>query len=127
MAEQKMILLIEDEPLLGTLLKQRLEKENFKVVLARDGEEGLKLCKEINPSLILLDIILPKVSGFEILETVKKDSAYPQTPVIIISNLGQNTDVEKGRSLGAIGYFVKANLSVEELVEKVKVFFTQGK
>ncbi|MCP6719935.1 MAG: response regulator [Patescibacteria group bacterium] len=122
MPDQKTILLVEDEPLLGNLLKQRLEKEKFIVNLARDGEEALKVLKSIKPDLVLLDIILPKVSGFELMEILKDDPSYNQAPIVIISNLGQESDVEKGQVLGAIGYFVKAKMSIEDLVKKVKGF-----
>ncbi len=122
MAEIKRILLVEDEPLLGNLLKQRLEKEGFEIVLARDGEEALAKLRESKPDLILLDIILPKISGFELLETLQADPQFERAPVIVISNLGQESDVARGQALGAIQYFVKAKVSIEELVEHVKTF-----
>ncbi len=125
MAEIKNILLVEDEKLLANLLKQRLEKENFSVFLAHDGEEALKVLKTQKPNLILLDIILPKISGFELMETLKNDPTYNQAPIVIISNLGQDTDVEKGQLLGAIGYFVKAQVSIEDLVGRVKEFLVE--
>lgn len=124
MGEVKNILLVEDEKLLANLLKQRLEKENFTVFLARDGEEALRILKTQKPNLILLDIILPKISGFELMETLKNDPTYNQAPIVIISNLGQDTDVEKGQLLGAIGYFVKAQVSIEDLVSRVKEFLS---
>lgn len=120
------ILLIEDEPLLANLLKQRLEKNSFEVLLARDGEEGLKILRETKPDLILLDIILPKISGFELMETLRNNTDFQQAPIIIISNLGQDNDIEKGQSLGAVGYFIKAKISIEELVQQVKDFI-EGK
>jgi DNA-binding response OmpR family regulator len=122
MADVKKILLVEDEPLLGNLLKQRLEKEGFEIVLAHDGEEALALLRESKPDLILLDIILPKISGFELLETLQADPQFERAPVIVISNLGQESDVARGTALGAVQYFVKAKVSIEELVEHVKTF-----
>lgn len=122
MAETKKILLVEDEPLLGNLLKQRLDKEGFEVVLAHDGEEALAKLRESKPDLILLDIILPKISGFELLETLQADPQFEKAPVIIISNLGQESDIARGQALGAVQYFVKAKVSIEELVEHVKTF-----
>jgi len=121
-AEAKKILLVEDEPLLGNLLKQRLEKEGFEVTLAHDGEEALTRLRESAPDLVLLDIILPKISGFELLETLQADPQLERAPVIVISNLGQESDVSRGQSLGAVEYFVKAKVSIEELVEHVKTF-----
>lgn len=120
--DKKNILLVEDEPLLSNLLKQRLEKEGLNVILAQDGEEALKILKTVKPNLILLDIILPKISGFELMEILKTDPQFEKAPIIIISNLGQESDVLKGQSLGAIEYFVKAQVSIEELVEQVKRF-----
>lgn len=124
MAESKTILLVEDEPLLAGLLKQRLEKENFKILPASDGEVALKMLKETKPDLILLDIILPKISGFELMERLKGDPEFGRAPIVIISNLGQESDVEKGRMLGAIGYFVKAKMSIEDLVKRIKTFLS---
>lgn len=122
MPDKKTILLVEDEPLLANLLKQRLEKEGFTILLAKDGEEALKILKSSQPDLILLDIILPKISGFELMEALKDDPELSQAPIVIISNLGQESDVEKSRTLGAIGYFIKAKISIEDLVEKIKGF-----
>lgn len=127
MAETKKILLVEDEPLLANLLKQRLEKDGIEVTLARDGEEALARLRESKPDLILLDIILPKISGFELMETLQADPQFERAPVIVISNLGQESDVARGAALGAIEYFVKAKVSIEELVEHVKTFLTGQK
>jgi DNA-binding response OmpR family regulator len=118
------ILLVEDEPLLANLLKQRLEREGFTVSVARDGEEGLRLLQEDGFSVLLLDIILPKISGFELMETMRSDPQLEKTPVIIISNLGQESDVARGESLGAAAYFVKAKVSIDELIEEVKKFLS---
>ncbi len=122
MPDNKTILLVEDEPLLANLLRQQLEKEGFTVLWNRDGEEAMKTLREQRPDLILLDLILPKISGFELMETMKADPQMEHAPVIIISNLGQDTDVARGQSLGAVEYFVKAKMSIEELVEHVRTF-----
>ena len=123
MADKKIILLVEDEKLLLNLLKQRLEQEEFDVITAKNGEEALRILKGTKPDLILLDIILPKISGFELMENVRKDPGYGKSPIIIISNLGQESDIERGKALGAVGYFVKAHVSIEDLVGQVKGFF----
>ncbi len=121
----KKILLIEDEPFLSSLLKNRLQREEFEVIIAKDGEEATKLLKSLLPNLILLDIILPKKSGFEIMEDIKSDpelSDKIDVPIIIISNLSQPEDIQKSKQLGAIEYFVKAKTSIDDLVSKVKTF-----
>ena len=122
MPDQKTILLVEDEPLLANLLKQRLEKDGYTMLSAGDGEEALSVLKANHPDLILLDIILPKMSGFELMEKLKDNPAYGSSPIVIISNLGQDSDIEKGKILGAIGYFVKAKLSIEDLIKRIKSF-----
>ncbi|MDP3725188.1 MAG: response regulator [Nanoarchaeota archaeon] len=125
-ARQKKILIVEDEPLLGNLLRRRLEKEDFDITLVRDGEEALRVLEEgPAPNLVLLDIILPKISGFELMERMNQNAKLldQHIPIVIISNLGQEGDVQKGQALGAIGYFVKAQLSIEDLVSKVREFF----
>jgi len=116
------ILLVEDDPFLSSILQLKLDKENFKTIRAADGEEALNLLTEqgIRPDLILLDLILPKKNGFEVLETIRQDPLLEKLPVIIISNLGQPSDIDRGKALGVIDYFVKAKLSVDELVNKVK-------
>ncbi len=118
----KKILLVEDEPMLSNLLRQRLEKESFVVTTAHDGNEAVEILKKEKPDLILMDIILPKMSGFEVMEAMKGDPAIQAAPVVVVSNLGQESDVERGQSLGAVGYFVKAQMSVEDLVSKIKEF-----
>jgi len=116
------ILLVEDDPFLSSVLRLKLEKESFKVIRAADGEEALNFLTEqgIRPSLILLDLILPKKNGFEVLETIRQDPLLEKLPVIIISNLGQPSDIERGKALGVIDYFIKARLSIGELVNRVK-------
>lgn len=119
----KNLLLVEDEQFLANLLKSRLEKTGqIKIQIARDGLEALKFLKEDKFDLVLLDLILPKLSGFEILETIHSDPQLQNIPVMIISNLGQESDVSRGQSLGAVEYFIKARVSMEELMEQVKKF-----
>jgi len=122
MNDKPTILLVEDDPFLSSILQLKLDKENFKTIRVADGEEALNLLIEqgIKPDVILLDLILPKKNGFEVLETIRQDPTLEKLPVIIISNLGQPSDIDRGKALGVIDYFVKAKLSVDELVNKVR-------
>jgi len=119
------ILVIEDDPFLSNLLKLRLQKEQMEVISAVDGDEAIKKLNEAEPDLILLDLILPKKSGFEVLESISKNPSLKDKPVIIISNLGQTSDIQKGKELGAVEYFVKAKISIDDLVSKVKEFLNK--
>lgn len=114
------ILLVEDDPFLLSLLKNRLLKEGLDVTSAKDGEEASKLIKANKYDLLLLDIILPKKSGFELMEEIRADPQLEKTRVIIISNLGQPEDVTRGKQSGAIEYFIKAKTSIDELVARIK-------
>lgn len=120
------ILLVEDDPFLSSLLKNRLAKEGFEVIHARDGEEAVETLRTTPVQLVLLDIILPKRSGFEVMEEIRTDMQVKlqnaDLPIIVISNLGQPEDMEKGKALGAIEYFVKAKTSIDDLVGRVKDF-----
>ncbi len=118
------ILLAEDDLFLSSLLKNRLQNEGMEVIPAKDGEEALHLLRLMKPDLLLLDLILPKKSGFEVLEEVSSDPQMQmqKMPVFIISNLGQPEDISRGQELGAIEYFVKAKTSIDELVQKIKEF-----
>lgn len=116
------ILIVEDDNFLRLALEKRLKKEGFEIVTATNGEEGLqKIITEL-PDLVLLDIILPKKTGFGFLEDLKKDPNLKSIPIMIISQLGQPEDIDKGVSLGAIEYFVKARISLDDLVARVKKF-----
>ena len=123
------VLLVEDDPFLSSLLKNRLQKEGLEVTLAKDGEEALNSLKSGKPDLILLDLILPKKSGFEVMEEMRADPQmqFQELPIIIISNLGQPEDISRGQALGAIEYFVKAKTSIDELVQKIKDFLISSK
>ncbi len=122
MNNKPLILLVEDDPFLSSVLQLKLEKENFQLIRASDGEEATKFLftQGLKPNLILLDLILPKKNGFEVLENIRQDPLLEKTPVIIISNLGQPSDIERGKSLGVIDYVVKAKMSIDELVNKIK-------
>jgi len=114
------VLLVEDDEFLRDICKRKLEIEGFKVSTAVDGNEALKKVEVENPQLILLDVILPGLDGFEILKTVKSNPARSKIPVIMLTNLGQTGEVEKGLSLGADEYIVKAHFTIGEIIEKIK-------
>lgn len=116
----KKILFIEDEQALQKTLGQVLEKAGFKFISAFNGEEGLNLAKKKEPDLILLDLILPKLDGFGVLEKLKKDRALAKIPVIILTNLENPSDIQKALELGATTYLVKANYELDEIVNKIK-------
>lgn len=122
-SKEKKIFLVEDDPFLSALLKSRLTKEGFEVLHVKDGEEAINLLRDIKPDLILLDVILPKKSGFEVMEAIRSDPQLSDGPIMIISNLGQEGDIQRGKELGAVEYFVKAKISIDELIEKIQEFF----
>ena len=116
----KKILIIEDDKFLRELISMKLQKEGYTIVEAVDGEEGEKKIKEEKPDLVLLDLILPGIDGFEVLSRIKEDPAVSSIPVIILSNLGQKEEIEKGLKLGAIDFLVKAHFTPGEIIEKIK-------
>jgi len=118
--KQTMILLIEDDEFLAELYSTKLKLEGFTVVLANDGEKGWKLAQEKLPDLILLDIIMPKMDGFEVLKKLKGHKATKTVPVILLTNLSQKDEVKKGLELGAVDYLIKAHFMPSEVVKKIK-------
>jgi len=116
----KTILIVEDDKFLRELIVQKLVKEGYDIVEAVDGEEGIKKIKAGNPDLVLLDLILPGVDGFEVLSRMKTDENLAKIPVIILSNLGQREEVERGLKLGANDYMIKAHFTPREIIDKIK-------
>lgn len=116
------ILVVEDEKPMSSILGKELKKLDHEVEFAYDGAEAVKKAETINPDLILLDLILPKINGFEVLEKVKADSSISSIPVIILSNLGTDEDIKHAMKLGAVDYYVKAQHPLLEIVEKVSEF-----
>jgi len=116
------VLLVEDDSFLRDICAKKLTREGFRVFEIIDGAEALKNLEKINPDVILLDIILPTVNGFEILEKIRAngDKKISQTPVIMLSNLGQEEDVKKALGLGANDYLIKAHFTTEDIIEKIK-------
>ncbi len=120
------ILLAEDDRFLRKAAEARLRQHGFTVLTAADGEEALRLARTERPDLILLDLIMPKIQGFEILKTLKQDPETASIPIVVLSNLGQDQDVKRATELGAVAYFIKAHLSLRELVDKVQEFVRPG-
>ena len=116
------ILLVEDDKFLRTVLEKKLLVEGFEFISVTDGDEALEKIISEKPDLILLDIILPKRSGFLILEDIRKDPELSKIPILIISNLGQEEDIKKALSLGAKEYFVKAKVSLDDIIKKIKEY-----
>jgi CheY-like chemotaxis protein len=116
----KRILLVEDDNFLSELLSKKFIENQASIIRAADGEQAIQMIKD-NPKfdLILLDLMLPKIGGFEVMTSMNTDEEKKGTPVIILSNLGQKNDVEKGISLGAKKFLVKAILSLDEIVDAV--------
>jgi two-component system alkaline phosphatase synthesis response regulator PhoP len=116
------ILLIEDDKFLRRACEVGLKKRGFAVVTANDGEEGLQKAQTDSFDLILMDMLMPKLSGLEALETLKKDDRTRGIPVVILSNSSLDTDMQRAMELGAAGYMVKASLSLQELGDHVLSF-----
>lgn len=116
----KKILFIEDEEALQRAMGDTLSKNGYEVINASDGEAGIRVAKNDSPDLILLDLVLPKKSGFEVLQTLKADEATKKIPVIVLTNLEGSEDVERALSSGATTYLVKANYSVHDIVTKIE-------
>lgn len=119
------ILLVEDEKMLADMYVAKFSKEGLSVMRAEDGVQGLELAKKHKPDVVLLDIILPKLDGFAVLKELKNDPQLSDVHILLLSNLGQDEDVEKGKKLGADDYFIKANHTPAEIVEKVKYLLSK--
>jgi len=113
-------MVIEDDPFLSSILKARLEKDGFTVIQAFNGEEALTKLRENSPGLVILDLIMPKMSGFEVLQVISIDPQLNKIPVVVVSNLGQDGDVEKAKGFGAVDYFIKMRMSIDELIVKIR-------
>jgi DNA-binding response OmpR family regulator len=116
------ILIAEDDPFLSKIYKMTLEGEGHEVLMASDGEDALKICHKDRPDIILLDILMPKKDGFAVLKEVKATEGCKDIPVVILSNLGQEADVQKGLKLGAVDYIVKGNVELEDVAGKIKKY-----
>lgn len=120
------LLLVEDDTFLASIYRTKFEQEGFKVSVAENGEVGLEAAKKKRPDLILLDILLPHLDGFTVLQELKKEKSTASVPVILLTNLGQKEDVEKGLALGAAAYLIKAHCRPSETVAQVKKILKQS-
>jgi CheY-like chemotaxis protein len=119
-SEKLKVLIVDDDAFLSGIYATKLELEGFQVVAARDGEEGLKQAAAEIPAIILLDVLMPKLDGFETLKRLKMDPATKDIPVIMLTNLGQKEDIEQALQDGAIDYLIKAHFVPAEAVDKIK-------
>lgn len=115
----KKILIVEDDEFLRSLTAKRLEREDYKVSVAVDGEAAIAAVAADKPDLILLDLLLPGINGFDVLTKVRADANLAATPIIVFSNLGQREDIEKAKKLGATDFLIKANFTLDDVVVKI--------
>lgn len=116
----KSILLVEDDPFLVDIYTTKLKETGFEVEVANDGEEALRKIEEKKPDLMLLDIVLPKIDGWETLKRIKENKEFEDLKVVILSNLYQKSEIEKGLKFGAIKYLIKAHFTPSEIIKEVK-------
>jgi len=122
----KKILLVEDDPFLIDIYSTKLKESGFSVEVASDGESALRKVKEKEPDLVILDIVLPQLDGWEILRQIKSDPKLNNIKIIILSNLGQKEEVERGVELGAVKYLIKAHYTPSEVVAEIKQLLSEG-
>jgi len=118
----KKILIIEDEEIMLDLLQKKLAQAGYEISVARDGEEGLRMMKQIKPDLVLLDIVMPKLGGFEVMEEMNKDTELNKIPVIVVSNSGQPVEIDKAQELNAKDWLIKTEFDPREVIEKVQKY-----
>ena len=122
----KKILIVEDDKFLRELIAQKLIKEGYEITETVNGEEGIKAIEKEKPDLVLLDLILPGINGFEVLSRMKADPILAEIPVIILSNLGQKDDIERGLKMGAVDYLIKAHFTPGEIIDKINTALKQN-
>lgn len=114
------ILIIEDDRYISKMYQLKLSLEGYDVQVSENGRQGVDKVKEFMPDIILLDILMPELDGFEVLKIVKSEDTTKDIPVLIMSNLGQEDHIQKGMQLGAIGYIVKSQYTPSKVVDKIK-------
>jgi DNA-binding response OmpR family regulator len=117
---KKKILVVEDDGMISSMYKTKFEADGFIVFIAEDGASGLEIARKEKPDIIMLDIILPRLDGFSVLEEIKKDKNIKNTPVIMLTNLGTDEDKKKGEKSGASDYLVKASLTPAQVSDKIR-------
>lgn len=122
MSKKKKILVAEDDRFLLKVYSTKLEQAGYAVVTSNDGAEALRKAAEVKPDLMLIDMIMPKKNGFDVLLELKGDPETADIPVIILSSLGQETDVERGLQIGAADYLIKSNASFKDVKEKIEQY-----
>lgn len=121
------LLLVEDDRFLRKAAEVMLRRSGFEVLTAQDGEAGLAAAREQQPALILLDLIMPKMQGFQVIEQLKADPGTASIPVIVMSNLGQESDVQRAMDAGAVAYVVKSNVALHDLADRVRAILASQK
>jgi len=116
----KTILIIEDDQFLRELIVRKIINEGFSALEAESGEQGIEKTKKEKPDLILLDLMLPGIGGFEVLKKIKEDKNSSSIPIIILSNLAEPEEMEKGLKMGAVDFLIKAHLTPREIIDKIK-------
>jgi DNA-binding response OmpR family regulator len=119
MANSK-ILIIEDDRYISRMFEIKLGLDGLDVQVADNGRIGVEKAKEFHPDVILTDILMPEMDGFEVISQIKNDSELKSTPILIMSNLGEEDHIQKGLQLGAIGYIVKSDITPAQIIEKIK-------
>jgi two-component system, OmpR family, alkaline phosphatase synthesis response regulator PhoP len=119
MSKQKKIIIVEDDKFLTKIYRLNLENEGYKLVIVNDGKRALDVIQTEMPNLIMLDVILPNMTGLEILDDLKKTTKLKNIPVIMLSNLGQQKDIDKAINTGADDYFINAEVTIEEIIKKI--------
>jgi len=122
--QKKKILLIEDDSFISQMYSMKFRQLPFDFLVAKDGAQGLEMIKKEKPDLVLLDIILPEIDGFEVLRILKEDPELRSIPVVLLTNLGQQENTQKGMAMGAKDYIIKAHSTPQEVVDKVISYLT---
>ena len=118
-------MIVEDDQFLSSIVAEHFMKEGYNVVPAQGGAEALKFLAENVPDIMLLDILMPEMSGLEVLKKVRADNRYKDMPIIVFSNLGQQSDIDEGKKLGADDFLVKAQFTLKEVMDKVKTLLNK--